>query len=60
VKVVLKNYAFATLRPLYSGKHLRPFHHSVLWTNGIDHDDISLWNLMWDPLLKVGVLNDFN
>lgn len=34
--------------------------HHQLWSKGIQHGDISLWNLMWDPLRCVGVLNDFD
>ena len=34
--------------------------HYVLWKGGIEHGDISLRKLMWDPSLKVGVLNDFD
>jgi len=32
----------------------------VLWKGGIEHGDISFMNLMWDPVLRVGVLNDFD
>jgi len=34
--------------------------HYALWKEGIEHGDISLRNLMWDPFLKVGILNDFD
>ena len=34
--------------------------HYALWKGGIKHGDISLRNLMWDPFLKVGFLNDFD
>lgn len=34
--------------------------HYALWKGGIEHGDISLRNLMWNPSLKVGVLNDFD
>jgi len=34
--------------------------HYALWRGGIEYGDISLRNLMWDPFLKVGVLNDFD
>ena len=34
--------------------------HHALWKGGIEHGDISLRNLMWDPSLKVGILNDFD
>jgi len=34
--------------------------HHELWLKGIQHGDISLWNLMWDPSRNVGVLNDFD
>lgn len=34
--------------------------HCTLWKNGIEHSDISLDNLMLDPILGVGVLHDFD
>ena len=34
--------------------------HFALWKGGIEHGDISFLNLMWDPVLGVGVLNDFD
>ena len=34
--------------------------HHEIWLKGIQHGDISLWNLMWDPSRNVGVLNDFD
>jgi len=34
--------------------------HNTLWKGGIEHGDISLRNLMWDPFLKVDILNDFD
>jgi len=34
--------------------------HYALWTRGIEHGDISLDNLMLNPILDVGVLNDFD
>ena len=34
--------------------------HYSLWKGGIKHGDISLRNLMWDPFLMVGVLNDLD
>ena len=34
--------------------------HFALWKGGIEHGDISFLNLMWDPVLEVGVLNDFD
>lgn len=34
--------------------------HYALWKGGIEHGDISFLNLMWDPVLRVGVLNDFD
>ena len=39
--------------------HVRSGHYA-LWKGGIEHGDISLRNLMWDPSLKVGFLNDFD
>ncbi|KAF8994357.1 hypothetical protein BDQ17DRAFT_1431115 [Cyathus striatus] len=34
--------------------------HYSLWENGIQHGDISIWSLMWDPVDNCGVLNDFD
>ena len=34
--------------------------HWALWVNGIEHGDISIGNLMYDPATKRGVLNDFD
>ncbi|KAF8991496.1 hypothetical protein BDQ17DRAFT_1463752 [Cyathus striatus] len=34
--------------------------HYALWKNGIEHGDISVWNLMWDNTNMCGVLNDWD
>ncbi|KAF9013135.1 hypothetical protein BDQ17DRAFT_1225758, partial [Cyathus striatus] len=34
--------------------------HYALWSNGIEHGDISLGNLMWDEKEGCGVLNVFD
>ncbi|KAF8987600.1 hypothetical protein BDQ17DRAFT_1188870, partial [Cyathus striatus] len=34
--------------------------HYHLWVSGIEHGDISVWNLMWDEVDNCGVLNDFD
>ncbi|KAF8994356.1 hypothetical protein BDQ17DRAFT_1285839 [Cyathus striatus] len=34
--------------------------HYHLWVKGIQHGDISVWNLMRDPVESCGVLNDFD
>jgi len=36
------------------------FCHWALWEQGIEHGDISIGNLMCDPVTKRGVLNDFD
>ena len=34
--------------------------HWTLWQEGIEHRDVSAGNMMYDPVTKQGVLNDFN
>ncbi|KAF8991497.1 hypothetical protein BDQ17DRAFT_1370739, partial [Cyathus striatus] len=34
--------------------------HYALWKNGIEHGDISVWNLMWDAENNRGILNDWD
>ena len=44
---------------VYVLTHVSSGHHA-LWKGGIEHGDISFRNLMWDPSLEVGILNDFD
>ena len=34
--------------------------HAFLWKHGIEHSDPSLWNVMYHPIRKCGVLTDFD
>ncbi|KAF9001490.1 hypothetical protein BDQ17DRAFT_1281313 [Cyathus striatus] len=34
--------------------------HYALWKTGVEHGDISIWNLMWDKMNKCGILNDWD
>ncbi|TFK45081.1 hypothetical protein BDQ12DRAFT_593497, partial [Crucibulum laeve] len=34
--------------------------HYHLWQAGLEHGDISVWNLMWDSDMQSGVLNGFD
>ena len=34
--------------------------HAFLWKHGIEHGDPSLWNVMYNPVKKCGVVADFD
>ncbi|KAF8991477.1 hypothetical protein BDQ17DRAFT_1546841 [Cyathus striatus] len=34
--------------------------HYALWNKGVEHGDISAWNLMWDENNNCGILNDWD
>ncbi len=34
--------------------------HAFLWKHGVEHSDPSLWNVMYHPIRKCGVLTDFD
>ena len=37
-----------------------PSGHAFLWKHGVEHSDPSLWNVMYHPIRKCGVLTDFD